>query len=120
MFTQPGSFPFSVNLEPHRPWSFTKGCACLAHWKFLYAHGQQHARLIRHQTIYSGEKHQRSLLITLLSLALFLAPEVHLREVEKLWTDDIIIEAVWRRFISKLLAEWEELILWVCVQTRIL
>ena len=93
---------------------------CLAHWKFLYVHGQQHARLIRHQTVYSGELHPRSLLITLLSPVLFLAPEVHLKEVEKLWTDEIIIETVWKRFMTKLLGEWEELILWVRIQTRIL
>ena len=45
---------------------------------------------------------------------LFLAPEVHLQEMEKLWTDEIIIEKVWKRFMTKLLEEWEELILWVC------
>jgi hypothetical protein len=46
---------------------------------------------------------------------LFLAPEVHLKEVEKLWTDEIIIETVWKSFMTKLLGEWEELILWVCM-----
>jgi hypothetical protein len=51
--------------------------------------------------------------ISLLSPLLFLAPEVHLREMEKLWTDDIIIESVWKKFMSKLLGEWNDLILWV-------
>ena len=120
VFTQPGSFLFSVNFDHHRPWSFTNECTCSAHWKYLYAHGQQHARLIRHQTVYSGVKYPRSLLITLLSRVLFKAPEVHLIEVEKLWTDELIIETVWERFMSKLLGEWEELILWACIQTRIL
>jgi hypothetical protein len=115
VFTKPGSFLFSVNLEYHRPSLFTDERACLAHWKFLYVHGQQHARLIRNQTVYSGPNRPRSLLITLLSLVLFLAPEVHLKEVEKLWTDDIIIETVWKGFMRKLLGEWEELILWVCI-----
>ena len=41
-------------------------------------------------------------------------------QVEKLSTDEIIIETVWRLFMSKLLGEWEELILWVCIQTKIL
>ena len=45
---------------------------------------------------------------------LFLAPEVHLRELEKLWTDEVIIETVWKSFMTKLLEEWGELILWVC------
>jgi hypothetical protein len=46
---------------------------------------------------------------------LFSAPEVHLKELEKLWTDEIIIETIWKSFMSKLLGEWEELILWVCI-----
>ena len=51
--------------------------------------------------------------MSLLSPLLFLAPEVHLREMEKLWTDDVIIESVWKGFMSKLLSEWNDLILWV-------
>jgi hypothetical protein len=49
----------------------------------------------------------------LLSPLLFLAPEVHLCEMEKLWTDVVIIESVWKKFMSKLLDEWNDLILWV-------
>jgi len=45
---------------------------------------------------------------------LFLAPEVHLQDIRKLWTDEIIIETVWKSFMTKLVGEWEELILWVC------
>jgi hypothetical protein len=33
--------------------------------------------------------------------------------MEKLWTDEVIIETVWNKFMSKLLAEWEGVILWV-------
>ncbi len=54
------------------------------------------------------------MLITSLSPLLFLAPEVHIRELEKLWTDEVIIETVWKNFMIKLLEEWGELILWVC------
>jgi hypothetical protein len=68
--------------------------------------------------VYDRPKRERSLFITLLSPLLFLAPEVHLREVEKLWTDDIIIETVWKGFMTKLLAEWERVILWVRIQRR--
>jgi hypothetical protein len=51
-----------------------------------------------------------------MSPLLFLAPEVHLREMEKLWTDEVIIETVWKNFMSTLLAEWEEVILWASIQ----
>ena len=33
--------------------------------------------------------------------------------MEKLWTDEVIIETVWKNFMTKLLAEWEGVILWV-------
>ncbi|KAH8987810.1 hypothetical protein EDB92DRAFT_2014060 [Lactarius akahatsu] len=93
----------------------TRLLSFFAHWRFLYIHGQQHARLIRNQTVYSGVKQERSLLITLLSPVLFLAPEVHLQDIKKLWTDEIIIETVWKSFMTKLVGEWEELILWSTV-----
>jgi hypothetical protein len=91
-------------------------CAFSAHWRFLYFHGQKHARLIRNQTVYDKPKRERSILVTCLSPLLFFAPEVHLREMEKLWTDEVIIETVWKNFMSKLLAEWEGVILWVRIQ----
>jgi hypothetical protein len=49
----------------------------------------------------------------LVSPLLFLAPEVHLREMEKLWTDQVIIETAWKQFMTKLSEEWKDLILWV-------
>ena len=39
--------------------------------------------------------------------------------MEKLWTDEVIIEPVWINFMSKLLAEWEGAILWVRVPRMI-
>ncbi|KAI0289786.1 hypothetical protein B0F90DRAFT_1672279 [Multifurca ochricompacta] len=65
--------------------------------------------------VYSKAKRERSLLITLLSPVLFLAPEVQLQEVEKLWTDEIIIETVWKSFMTELLEEWDDVILWSTV-----
>jgi hypothetical protein len=41
---------------------------------------------------------------------LSLAPDVYLREMEKLWTDELIIESVWKGFMIE---EWEGVILWV-------
>jgi hypothetical protein len=53
------------------------------------------------------------MLITLVSPLLFFAPEIHLRDVERLWIDEVIIEPVWKSFMAKLLVEWEDIILWV-------
>ena len=86
----------------------------LAHWRFLYFHGQKNTRLDKHQTVHDGPKRERTFFITLLSPLLFLGPELHLEEIEKLCTDEIIINAAWKGFVQKLLEEWQELILVVC------
>ncbi|KAI9508578.1 hypothetical protein F5148DRAFT_1283882 [Russula earlei] len=93
----------------------TRLLSFFAHWRFLHFHGQKHARLVRDLTVYDKPKRERTMLITLLSPLLFLAPEVHLHEVEKMWTDDVIIETVWKNFMTKLLGEWEDVILWSAV-----
>ncbi|KAH9027055.1 hypothetical protein EDB84DRAFT_1419842 [Lactarius hengduanensis] len=89
----------------------TRLLSYFAHWRFLYFHGQDSARLERHKTVYTHPDRERTLLITSLSPALFLAPEGYLRELEKVWIDDVIFERDWRKFISGLLKEWEQLIL---------
>jgi hypothetical protein len=63
--------------------------------------------------VYDNPIRERTLLITLVSPLLFLAPEVHLRDVERLWMDEVIIETVWKAFIAKLLEEWQDVVLWV-------
>jgi hypothetical protein len=105
-------------VTPARIWSSISAnfCAFSAHWRFYYFHGQRNARLMRDQTVYDKPERERSLLITCLSPLLFFAPEVHLREMEKLWTDEVIIETVWKNFMTKLLAEWQDVILWVRIQ----
>ena len=66
-------------------------------------------------TMYDKPKRERSLLITLLSPLLFLAPDVYLREIEKLWTDEVIFESDWKDLVTKLLGQRESMILsdWV-------
>ncbi|KAH9172695.1 hypothetical protein EDB89DRAFT_854257 [Lactarius sanguifluus] len=46
----------------------TRLLAYFAHWRFLYFHGQDSARLERHKTVYTHPDRERTLLITLLSL----------------------------------------------------
>ena len=84
-----------------------------AHWRFLYFHGQRHARLISDQAMFTTHKRGRSGLILFLSPFLFFTPEAHLMEMEKLWTGEVIIERAWKSFISKTIIEWNDLILWV-------
>src|SRR6267154_2379225 len=79
-----------------------------ANWRFLYFHGQRHARLLRNQTVYDEPtvSSESSRLFRFLSPLLFFAPEVYLQEMKELWTDGIIIEITWKKFMSKLEDEW--------------
>ena len=113
--TQRVFYLFSVSLA----WTLSQmlnlfiSCIWSAHWRLLHFHGQKHARLMSGKTAYDKPPRERSILVSLLSPLLFMAPEVHLREMEKLLTDDLVIESVWNTFMSKLVSEWNGLILWV-------
>jgi len=36
-----------------------------------------------------------------------------LRELAKVWADEVIIEEVWKNFMEKLISEWLEFVLYV-------
>ena len=56
---------------------------------------------------------ERSRFLRFLSPLLFFAPDVHLQEMKDLWTDEIIIEITWKKFMTKLQDEWIGFVLWV-------
>ena len=85
----------------------------LAQWRFLYFHGQKHARLSKDQAVYDKPIRERTLLITLLSPFLLLGPELYMRQMERLWVDTITLSTEWRAFVRTSLDEWKDLILTV-------
>jgi hypothetical protein len=54
------------------------------------------------------------------SLFLFFHPDVHLRELKKVWMDELIYDEGWRNFMVMLQSEWEEFILNVSCILRFL
>jgi hypothetical protein len=88
----------------------------LVKWKFVHFHGQKTCRLDRYQSIYKDSGHKRTKPFRLLSGIFFFTPDVHLRELKKVWADRIVIEEVWKNFMQKLISEWMEFVLYVsCV-----
>ena len=79
-------------------------------WRFIHFHGQKTSRQSRYRSIYKDSYHKRTKIFRLISLILFFAPDVHLRELERVWTDELIIEDIW---CQKLVSEWVELVLYV-------
>jgi len=86
----------------------------LANWRFVHFHGQETSRQHRYKSIYNDGPRKRTMLFRrLFSPALFFTPDVHLRELGKVWADEVIMEEVWRKFMQKLVSEWEEFVLYV-------
>ncbi|KAH8989157.1 hypothetical protein EDB86DRAFT_3081157 [Lactarius hatsudake] len=86
-----------------------------AHWKFLHFHGQKGSRQDRYKSIYKGSRRKRTILVRILSPILFFFPDIHLVELEKVWTDKIVVEALWKEFMQKLVSEWTEFVLYSTV-----
>ena len=82
-------------------------------WRFVHFHGQKTSRLDRYKSIYEDGGHKRTIPFILLSMILFFTPDVHLRELKRVWADELIIEEVWRNFMQKLISEWVEFVLYV-------
>jgi len=90
--------------------------AFVAHWRFMHFHGQKSTRQDRYKSIYKDNRRKRTILFQILSPILFFFPDVHLRELNKLWTDKIVVEALWKEFMEKLVSEWTGFVLYVCLQ----
>jgi len=86
-----------------------------AHWKFAHFHGQRTSRLDRHKTIYEDGNRKCTILIRLFSPILFYAPDAHLRELSKVWADEVVIKEVWKNFMERLVSEWVEFVLYSTV-----
>ncbi|KAH9066349.1 hypothetical protein EDB87DRAFT_1590696 [Lactarius vividus] len=101
--------------DPHVIASVARLLSFYAHWKFLHFHGQKTSRQDRYKSIYEGSRRKRTILVRILSPVLFFFPDIHLVELEKVWTDEIVVEALWKEFMQKLVSEWTEFVLYSTV-----
>ncbi|KAH9020462.1 hypothetical protein EDB85DRAFT_521995 [Lactarius pseudohatsudake] len=101
--------------DPHVIASVARLLSFYAHWKFLHFHGQKGSRQDRYKSIYKGSSRKRTILVRILSPILFFFPDIHLVELEKVWTDEIVVEALWKEFMQKLVSEWTEFVLYSTV-----
>ncbi|KAH8998311.1 hypothetical protein EDB86DRAFT_831279 [Lactarius hatsudake] len=85
---------YGMYLFPYSPLSYA--VICLAHWRFLHFHGQKTSRQDRYKSIYKDGHRKRTILIRIFSPILFFFPDAYLRELQKLWMDKIIVEALWK------------------------
>ncbi|KAH9020473.1 hypothetical protein EDB85DRAFT_522627 [Lactarius pseudohatsudake] len=101
--------------NPHVITSVARLLSFYAHWKFMHFHGQKSSRLDCYKSIYKDSRRKRTMLVRILSPILFFFPDVHLLELEKVWTDKIVVQALWKEFMQKLVSEWTEFVLYSTV-----
>jgi len=84
----------------------------LARWRFLHFNGQNNSR---YKNIYDGGHRKRTILIRILSPILFFFPDAYLRELEKVVTENSIVEALWKELVQKLVSESSDFVLYSTV-----
>ncbi len=82
----------------------------------MHFHGQKSTRQDRYKSIYKDSRPQRTILFRIVSPILFFFPDVRLRELDKLWTDKILAETLWKEFMEERVSEWKDFVLYVCLQ----
>ncbi|VDB93787.1 unnamed protein product [Peniophora sp. CBMAI 1063] len=86
----------------------------LERWRYDFLHGTQVVRRFRGQTVLPARK-QTVLYKSLLPL-LFYAPLAHLYDYESVYLDGVLAnEPEWTRHVKKLLAEWQEFVLYATI-----
>jgi len=109
---QPGSWVISVRYIATQV-SFLNTPPARA--KFFNFYGQPNARLNADQSIYA--KGEKGMLISVLSwtfnVALFGAPNSHMRELRSVWVDRTINVSRWKNFNNKLSSEWSGITIYV-------
>ncbi|KAI0315001.1 hypothetical protein OF83DRAFT_392027 [Amylostereum chailletii] len=86
-----------------------------SHYRYINFHGQRGARLNRDQSLHGPLHAPRTWLMNSFSPLLFLAPNVHLKEIEKVIVDGMVVMSVWKQHLTKLQNEWTEFVLYATV-----
>ncbi|KAL0956562.1 hypothetical protein HGRIS_002699 [Hohenbuehelia grisea] len=95
------------------PWFVGRLFSQIQHQRFIDFFGQHGARLYRNDSVFTagGSVLKRTRLINTLSPFLFSAPDVHLANLGKVFTDDNISITLFNQFISKLHGEWQDFVI---------
>jgi len=84
----------------------------VARHRFLNFYGEEFARLSRDQSMLDAASSSNPFYIRLLSRLLFNEPASFLKELEKLWVDNLVYAEPWKQFMIASLNEWKEALQW--------
>ncbi|KAF9646877.1 hypothetical protein BDM02DRAFT_2865653 [Thelephora ganbajun] len=83
---------------------------CFTHGRYIHFFGQREARLSTDQSIFCDKDEKRTWLIRCASLLMLSAPRVHLEALNTVYTDFVVCQHKWSKFICGVQNEWRELI----------
>lgn len=73
-------------------------------------YGHHGSRLALGQSVRGPRASYRTIIISILSPALFFAPDVHLRKLGEIWVDRVIVQTPWALFTENLKKDWEQFV----------
>ncbi|KAF9485028.1 hypothetical protein BDN70DRAFT_705879 [Pholiota conissans] len=94
---------------------FARHMYIFGHTRFLNCHGESFARIERNFSIFGDPLNKRTWLVKTLSFILFSAPDVHLRNLQKMWVDGMMHKSVWEQTMKNLNDEWQEFVFFATV-----
>ncbi|KAL0956561.1 hypothetical protein HGRIS_002698 [Hohenbuehelia grisea] len=92
------------------PWFVGRLFSQIQYQRFIDFYGQHGARLTRDDSVHDKGV-SRTWLIEILSPFLFSAPDVHLMNLRKVYTDDSVSFIQFKQFIIKLHNEWQDFVI---------
>ncbi|KJA18463.1 hypothetical protein HYPSUDRAFT_218249 [Hypholoma sublateritium FD-334 SS-4] len=91
--------------------SFARYMYIFYHSKFVNCYGETFSRVEHNVSIFGDKLDKKTWVLKMLSPLLFLAPDIHIRNLRRMWIDRNLYKVVWERLVGKLNNEWQQCIL---------
>jgi hypothetical protein len=84
-----------------------------ANHRFITHFGEDHCRMSSMHSILESPARKRSIILTAISKLLFDLPIGHRERLEKLWVDQLVYVAPWRKHVSERVGDLLQKMTWV-------
>ena len=85
----------------------------LANHRYFTHFGEDHCRMSSMHSVLESAPRKRSIILTAVSKVLFDLPSEHRDHLEKLWVDQLVYSAAWRKHVSDRVGDLLQKMTWV-------
>jgi len=89
----------------------------VANHRFFTHFGEDHCRMSSMHSILNSQPRKRSIVLTAASKLLFDTPIEHREHLEKLWVDQLVYSAAWRKHVSQRVGDLLQKMTWIFALT---